>query len=329
MAHNLEIKNGKAQIFSVREVPWHKLGKIVEEAPTVADAIKLAGLDWKVIEKQIHYYNEDFGNDGFRRIEGYKSLIRSSDEKVLSVMKDTYTVLQNADAFDFFSPFVEAQEASLETAGSLREGKLIWVMAKLNRAPIEVGKGDEVNKFLLLSNSHDGTMAVMVGFSPVRVVCNNTLTASHNNSRSRLIKLRHSKGVNNRLDNVQEIINAIDAKFEATAEQYKYLASKVINQEQFKNFVNIVFKLNDKGDEREKQRAKKMQETITRLFENGAGQHLKSAKGTRWGAYNAVTEYLTHEYGNSEETRLNSNWFGSSANINEEAFDTLIIGKGL
>lgn len=329
MAHNLEIKNGKAQMFSVREVPWHKLGTIVEEAPTVAEAIKLAGLDWKVVEKQIHFHDPAFGNNGFRRIEGYKSLIRSSDDKVLSVMKDTYTVLQNSDAFDFFSPFVEAKEASLETAGSLREGKLIWVMAKLNRAPIEVGKGDEVNKFLLLSNSHDGTMAVRVGFSPVRVVCNNTLTASHNNSKSQLIKLRHSKGVNNRLDNVQEIINAIDAKFEATAEQYKYLASKVINQKQFETFVNIVFKLNDKGDEREKQRHKKMQETITRLFENGAGQHLKSAKGTRWGAYNAVTEYLTHEYGNNEETRLNANWFGYAANVNEEAFDTLIVGKGI
>lgn len=327
MAHQLEIINGKAQMFSVREVPWHKLGTIVQEAPSIPEAIKLAGLDWEVREKQIHFHKPDLGyNHDFKRIENYKALIRSTDESVLSIMKDSYTVVQNKTAFDFFSPFIEAKAASLETAGSLREGKVVWVMAKLNKAPIEVGKGDEVNKFLLLSNSHDGTIAVRVGFTPVRVVCNNTLTLATQSNKANIIKLRHSKSVLNRLDDVQEIVNAIDAQFEATAEQYKHLASRVINKEQFEKFVKIVFQLKDEGSNRDDMRTQKMLQTISRLFENGAGAHLKSAKGTYWGAYNAVTEYLTHEYGNNDETRLYANWYGHVANTNNFAFKTAMKG---
>lgn len=328
MAHNLEIINGQAQMFSVREVPWHGLGKVVTEAPSIPGAIKLAGLDWNVRELPIAFDNGASLKSGieYKNIQGYKSLVRSSDDSVLSVMKSSYTVLQNQSAFEFFNPFVEAKAASLETAGSLREGKVIWVMAKLNKAPIEVGKGDEVNKFLLLSNSHDGSIAVRVGFTPVRVVCNNTLTMALENSKSQIIKLRHSKTVSERLDNVQEIVNAMDAKFEATAEQYQYLASKVINKEDFEKFVNIVFKLKPEGTERDKMRHNKMMQTITNLFENGAGAHLKSAKGTRWGAYNAVTEFLTHEYGTSQESRLHSNWFGEVASTNNYALTTLVRG---
>lgn len=328
MAHELEIKNGQAQMFSVREVPWHKLGTIISEAPSITDGINLAGLNWEVLERPIAYDNGATLKSGidYVKIDGYKSLIRSDDQSVLSIMKNSYTPLQNQVAFDFFEPFLQAKAASLETAGSLKEGRVVWVMARLNKAPIEVGKGDEVNKFLLLSNSHDGTLAVRVGFTPIRVVCSNTLTSSHSSSASQIIKIRHSKSVNNRLDNIQEIINAVDAQFEATAEQYKFLASKVINKEDFENFVKIIFKLKDDPNDRDKLRKDRMMLTITKLFENGAGSHLKSAKGTRWGAYNAVTEYLTHEYGTSEETRLYANWYGYAANVNSSAFSTLVKG---
>lgn len=328
MAHELEIKNGQAQMFSVRETPWHKLGNIVEEAPTAAEAIKLAGLNWNIKENPIaHLESLDMkANIKYVNIPKHKALVRDSDGSILAVMKNSYTVLQNQEAFNFFNPFVQAEQASFETAGSLKGGRIIWAMAKLNKAPIEVGKGDEVNKYLLLSNSHDGSISVRVGFTPVRVVCQNTLTLASNHSSSQIIKLRHSKSVKDRLDNVQEMVNAIDSQFEATAEQYKYLSSKVINKEQFEQFVKIVFKTNADQSERSKMRHDSILETISKLFENGAGAHLKSAKGTRWGAYNAVTEYLTHEHGNNEENRLHSNWYGQANNINKMAFSTLVKG---
>lgn len=317
MAHNVE------QMFSVREVPWHGLGRVVKEAPSAADAIKLAGLDWEVLSKQVYRYEED--DKSFQRVKDYQALVRSDNMKTLAIMKETYTPLQNKDAFDFFNPYIDSGLASFETAGSLREGKVVWVLATLNKAPIEVGKGDEVNKYLLLSNGHDGMMAVRVGFTPIRVVCNNTLSASHGDKRSQLIRIKHSKSVKQRVEDVQSIVNAIDAKFEATAEQYKRLAKCDVNQKDLQNYVNVVFDLNPKGDEREMLRAKKMQETIQKLFENGAGAKLKSARGTMWGAYNAVTEFLTHEYGKqsdplkAQESRLYNNWFGTLHQKNDQA----------
>ena len=313
MAHEVE------NMFSVRQVPWHGLGVIVNEAPSAEEAIKLAGLNWRVLENQVYQYDHDMNSHV--RIPNYKALSRSDNGKALSIMKESYHPLQNEDAFKFFNPFVDSGLASFETAGSLKEGKVIWILATLNKAPIDVGGGDYVKKNLLLSNSHDGSLAVRVGFTPVRVVCNNTLTAAHGNSKSQLIRLKHSSRMMQSLDGVQSIVNAMDAKFEATAEQYKALAKKDISKNDLERFVDVIFETRINGTEREQSRAKKMRESITRLFENGAGQHLKSAKGTWWGAYNAVTEYLTHEANKEDESRLHSNWFGVNSKKNEEAFE--------
>jgi len=313
MAHLVE------NMFSVREVPWHGLGKIVTEAPSAEEAIKLAGLDWKVLEQQV--YNYSSVDQSHQRVPNYKALTRSDNGKVLSIMKDKYHPLQNEDAFKFFNPFIDSGLASFETAGALKDGKVIWILASLNKAPIDVGGGDFVKKNLLLSNSHDGQMAVRVGFTPIRVVCNNTLTAAHGNSNSQLIRLKHSSRIIRNLEDLQQTVNAIDAKFEATAEQFKALARKQINTKDLENYVNIVFELRENGTDREQMRAKKMRETIVKLFESGAGQNLKSAKGTYWGAYNAVTEYLTHESGKNEESRLFSNWFSENQRKNEFAFE--------
>lgn len=317
MAHNVE------SMFSVREVPWHGLGQIVNSAPTAAEAIKLAGLDWRVNTHPVHHSDPILGFSG--EIQGYKAMVRSDNQKTLSIMGSNYTPLQNEDAFSFFNPFVDAGLASFQTAGSLREGRIVWVLAELNKAPIEVGNGDPVSKYLLLSNSHDGTMAVRVGFTPIRVVCNNTLSMAHDSNASKLIRIRHCKKVKDNVEALQDVINAMDASFEATAEQYKYLSKIAINSKHLEKYISIVFKTNPNGDERDKLRDKKMQELITNLFENGAGQNLKSAKGTAWGAYNAVTEYLTHERGSNAEKRLNSNWFESSKRFNEAALHEALV----
>ena len=160
-----------------------------------------------------------------------------------------------------------------------------------------------------------------VGFTPVRVVCNNTLSAAHANEGSQLIRIKHSSQLVKRLDDLQDIVNAMDAKFEATAEQYKKLSKSNLNKADLEKYIDVIFELRPEGTEREKSRALKMRESITKLFENGAGQHLKSARGTYWGAYNAVTEYLTHEAGKENDTRLYSNWYGEFMRKNDSALD--------
>lgn len=308
MSHEVE------SMFSVKETPWHKLGKVIHEAPSINDGIVMAGLDWKVEMQDM------FLKDG--SLVEQKAIVRTDKNKALGYAGKDYHPLQNDKAFEFFDPFVRSGQASLETAGSLQEGKIVWILAKLNRAPIDVGGGDLVNKYLLLSNGHSGMRSCRVGFNPIRVVCANTLRMSDMNSRSSSIRIFHGKEINSNLDKIQEIVNTADASFEATAEQYKALTKKRINQKDLEKFVKVVF-FDNKNIESERTQLnyKKMVETITRLFESGKGSQMKSAKGTAWGLYNSATEYLSWEAAKSDDRRYNNLWFGHFQNTNERAFE--------
>lgn len=316
MAHQLE------QMFSVKETPWHGLGRIIQEAPTAEEAIKLAGLDWQVVEQPIFRAEE---GEAYKLIPSHKSVVRASDNSTLGVVSQKFTPLQNSEAFEFFNPFIESGLATFETAGSLRNGKTVWVLARLNKAPIEVGKGDAVNKFLMLSNSHDGTMAVRTGFTPIRVVCANTLAMSHAAKDSKLLRVMHSKQVKIRLDAIQQIVNAADAKFEATAEQYRKLVRTDVDQKALAAYVEVVFGYSAVEEERRAIAKKRTIEDITRLFETGRGSELSTAKGTYWGLYNAVTEYLSYDYGKTQDSRLNSLWFGESARVSNRALQHALV----
>lgn len=301
----------------VGATPWHKLGKKVDEGIKTAAAITAAGLDWKV--EAVPLWTSPA--HGAQKVSA-RAIMRTKDQSVLGVVGPKYVPLQNSEAFKFFDPFIDANEALIDSAGSLKKGSDIWVLSKLNRAPIDIGKGDIVEKYLLLSNSHRGGVSVRVGFTPIRVVCANTLAMAVSNKDSQLMRVHHHSQMKENLEKIQEVVNAANAQFEATAEQYKYLASRQISSKDLKTFVKIIFKPRKADTERTKAREEKMIETITRLFETGRGHDLKSAAGTWWGAYNATTEYLTHERIKDDDQRLHKLWFGSGHKLNKEAFDT-------
>jgi phage/plasmid-like protein (TIGR03299 family) len=301
---------------------WEKVGKDVEGSLTSAQAIVTAGLDWRVLEKKVYIDTNGVEGLNVRRVPKHKALVKSNDDVILSVVKDSYHPLQNTDAFKFFDPFIESGLATFESAGSLKGGRIIWVLAALNKAPVDVGGGDVVNKYLLLANGHDAKLSTHVAFAPNRFVCSNAMARTLN--ASEYIRIRHSSKAQDALKSMQEAVNAMDAAFDITAAQYQFMASRTINPKDLERYVNTVFKLVPDGNEIEKSRHKKMQEDITRLFENGAGSFLKTAKGTYWGAYNAVTNWLTHESGSNrvgaDERRLYNNWFGDLARKNTDAF---------
>lgn len=315
MAHEVQ------QMFSVKVTPWHGLGHVVQTAPTAEEAIKLAGLNWGVKEQPLLRRNEAGETE---LVYSHKALVRTDNGEQLGIVGEGYTPLQNEKAFSFFNPFIESGLASFETAGSLRQGKTVWILAKLNKEPIRVGNDDPVDKYLLLSNAHDGTMAVRTGFTPIRVVCANTLAMSHSDGNSRLLRVNHSARVADRLDEIQTIINAADRKFEATAEQYQFLAKRGVNQKDVEKYVELVFDFKSVDEERRKIAMQKQVENIQNLFETGYGSNLKSANGTYWGLYNAVTQYLSYEKGNSDQTRLNSLWFGASSLVNKTALEVAV-----
>ncbi len=325
MAHELEMINGMAQMFSVVETPWHHLGKIIRTAPTVEEGIKLAGLDWTVSRRNIFHAENMMGeSSSLAEVPTHRAIVRDSDQTILGVVGKDYTPLQNSEAFNFFEPFINTGLASLETAGSLRGGSRIWVLAQLNRDPMEIVKGDAVRKFLLLSNGHDGTMAVRVGFTPIRVVCANTLAMSHDGKGSQLLRVFHSSKVAENVEKIRDIVDAANARFEATAEQYRLLASRSLNTKDLREFVKVVFKpsMNEES-ERAKIMLENLNGSITKLFETGRGTDIPGVRGTAWAAYNAVTEYLSYDRGKLADTRLNNLWFDGGKKLNDLALQTL------
>jgi phage/plasmid-like protein (TIGR03299 family) len=299
------------------ELPWHRLGTALDEADLYdwQAASRKAGLDWTV--ELVPLVTGDTQAEVTHR-----AVRRTSDAKVLGVVGPRYAPLQNRDAFAWFQPFLDAREAALHTAGSLRQGSRVWVLAKLNRSPLVIAEGDQVEKFLLLSHGHDGSLAVRCGFTPVRVVCQNTLSMAHGSDASKLIRIKHTKDIHQNLANIREIMNLANAEFEATAEQYRRLARRSINQADLRKYVRRVLKVED--DQEAGNRLRNLMEEIVGLADAGRGNNLSSIRGTYWSAYNGVSEWLTYQRGRSDDNRLNSLWFGASALINRHALDVAL-----
>lgn len=293
----------------------HKFGLDISGCTTLEEGMQKANLDWSVRTERL------VRPDG-TPVEA-KAVVRETDGKTLGVVGMRYKPLQNLEAFEFFRPFIESGEASLETAGSFFGGERIWVMAKLNKAPIEVSSNDIINKYILLSNGHDGALAVRVGFIPFRLLCSNSLAMAWKNENSKSIRLVHSSNVQDNLEMLRDTMNAIDTKFEATAEQMRLLKRRAINRKDLEKYVEVSLGLEEIVDDGRAatMRAQLMQK-ITELFEISPGA--REAGHTYWGAYNAVNYYLNHEKGRSIDGRLNNLWFGQARNTDLHAFESAV-----
>lgn len=313
MAHQVE------KMVYVGEKPWHGLGKYFEVAPSLDQALIEAGLNWTVSTEPVF--------SGSQESLPAKLTRRSDNGKVLGVVGPSYIPLQNEEAKDWFKPFESAGFVEVETAGSLDEGRKVFFLCKIRENSILRIKGDDiVEKYVLLSNSHDGTLAVRVGFTPIRVVCANTLAIAHNCEASKLLRVKHTSGIRANLDQIRDIMNLANQAFEATADQYRFLASKEINSKDLEKYVKVVFcdpKAIIKADEDSKLGQRILSKVIP-LFQQGRGNDMEGVKGTYWAAYNAVTEYLQHEKGDNAETRLDSAWFGQGVTTNKKALSVAL-----
>ena len=297
-------------MFYTGAEPWHGLGEKLENAPTISEAIDKSGLDWEVGVKDL------VTTDGYD--VPAKATYRKSDNSILGVVGPRYVPLQNKDAFEWFQPFVDAGECSLHTGGSLSGGQKVWALAQLNRDSSEIVKGDEVQKFILLSNSHDGTTAIRVGYTPIRVVCVNTLAFAHSHKQSNLLRIRHTKSAQTNLDNVRDIMDNINAQFEATAEQFRFLASRDFNQADVRKYVKVLLNVDKTADEDLKTRTKNVLDDIMSTI-HGPKQSMPGVKGTWWAAYNGFNEYLNYTKGRNENNRMESLWFGQNGTANNRA----------
>lgn len=313
MAHELwiETASGKASMFYVDEEPWHGLGTKLSSPATSAEAIKAANLDW-MVSKQALFIQE--GEDHIHVHDRF-AVTRpgQGDENsrvTLGIVGKEYTPLQNSEAFAFFDHIVGKKAAVYHTAGALGHGERVWILAKMPDT-IQVVGDDVTEKYLLLSNSHDGSSAVQVKFTPIRVVCNNTLTQAL--SEGDTIRIPHNRDVRIMLQRSEHTLGIINKRYSNIAEVFKAMTRHQLNDEKVKQYFARIFPTpRDPEDEYGKRRALDNRTFAEHLFVQGKGSKLAGVPGTLWAAYNGVTELIDHrQTRQTKDQRLASIWFGN------------------
>ena len=328
MAHNLEIYGGQASMMYVDDPPWHGLGTQLDGPATAEEAIRAARLDWAVGKIPLAAYN----GSKWREVPGQYAIVREdrwgqgSDDAVLGAVGGDYMPLQNAEAFQFFDPIVGQNAAVYHTAGALGRGERIWILAKLPEG-IRVVGDDITDKYLLLCNSHDGTSAVQVKFTPIRVVCQNTLTMALKTGST--LRIPHTRSMQERLAQADELLGIVHKHYDTIAEQLQAMARVQLNGQRLDEYLEKVFRL-PPGARQEKARRRVLLDRVRAqyFFVEGQGNRLHGVPGTLWAAYNGITELVDHRVSDpkrgrvqSKDGRLESTWFGRGSLIKAKAFE--------
>jgi phage/plasmid-like protein (TIGR03299 family) len=329
MAHELLFEDGEAAMMYVGQVPWHGLGTRLEAAPkTAAEAMKAAKLDWEVGLKRVYTWE----GEHFYEIPDRKAVVRLDHWgeptcEPFGVVGSDYRALQNHEAFSFFDPIIASGQVSYHTAGALGRGERVWVLAKVE-TPMLIGGADKIEKYLLLSNGHDGRTSAQVRFTPIRVVCQNTLSAALAGGAS-LMKSYHTSRMQKNLRNAQEVVKSILDYYKKLEDQFEVFATRPMGSEQVGQYVRAVFP-DPKRKSGQSERAYALafernqwhRDEGQRLFAHGRGNEQPKIKATLWAAYNGVTELVDHHWGyESRAQRLSWLWFGEGERIKLRAFE--------
>ncbi|MEJ5995592.1 DUF932 domain-containing protein [Pedobacter sp. Du54] len=310
MAHNLNFNNDtqKHAFFSVKEKAWHGLGTIVDSYPTSAEALKFAGLDYTVVKRPLFTmdnFNNEFKDDKIVpssaeiAVPNFFATMRTDTEQVLGVVGKDYSVVQNIDAFSFFDSIVGGGEGiQYETAGALGKGERIFITAKLP-SYIRVGNDDLIEQYLFLTTSHDGGGSITAAFTPVRIVCNNTLNAAMRNHKN-AIRIRHSSGAGDRLKQAHILMGISGSLAGELEEIFNHWAKVRITDAEVKKLVQVAMAPNKEVLQKLQQRADDENSVVYRnivdeVYSYAMGnqtQQMETTAGTVFGAYNAVTGYF-------------------------------------
>lgn len=301
MAHQLEMINDKAQMAYRKSggLPWHGLGTPVSDDMTPHEMMVAAGLDWTV-RKADNYISVK----GKRIKTGRQTLVRENDGQILTHVGKGWNPVQNADAFDFFNEFVSSGDMQMDTAGSLRDGMLVWAMADVNES-FSIFGGDEVKGYLLFSNPHEYGHAIDVKFVMERVVCNNTLAVALREDNQPAVRMNHCSTFDP--SKVKELLGIGSGHIQKFKQAAEYLGSKRYNEESFTRFLGQVFGVPSKEGQLLSRNGKRALEIV----ETQPGSEFK--KGSWWQAFNAVTYLTDHELGKTADARMASSLFGNNA----------------
>lgn len=310
MPDEITITNGKAEMFYTGDTPWHGLGTRLDNPATAEEAIAAAGLDWDVEQRKVYYYADSY----LRESEGDRAIVRRDTGRKLKILSEAYTPVQNREAFSFFDSVVGEGQAIYHTAGSLQGGRKVWILAKL---PHDIGLPDDrIECYILLSNSHDGSMSVRMRPTSVRVVCANTLSVALGEQNVAEWSTPHRGDIMTRVNQAREMLSLQEAHFEMMMRSIEELADEKMRSAERETFYRRLFSIDDELDHEKSRPVIAVEE----LFRTGRGNNGES----RYDMLNAVTEWVDHKRGNDEK-RLHSAWFGSGNDIKRRAWNLLTV----
>lgn len=276
MAANVE------SMFYVREKPWHGLGTMVAEAPDSAAALRLAGLDWNVIQKDI------MTEDGDGIIPGFKANVRDRDGSVLGIVTDRYRVVQNAEAFSFTDELL-GEGVRYETAGSLQGGRRTWVLARLPHQYII--NGEEISPYLVFMNAHDGSGAVKAAMTPVRVVCQNTLNLALSTAK-RSWSFHHTGDISGKLDEARDTLLYAGQYMAELGRTFGKLAQIKLSDGKVTEFISDLIPDGDGASPQQRRNIRRMQEDLKARYYDAPDLAEVGKNGYRF--INAVSDFATH-----------------------------------
>lgn len=268
-------------MFYVREVPWHGLGTRVNEAPASEDALRLAGLNWSVVQEPVYTEQKE-------QVEGWRANIRDSDRKVLGVVTDRYKVIQNRDAFAFTDALL-GEGVRYETAGSLLGGRKVWLLAHMPHENII--SGERISPYLLFSNTHDGSGAVRVALTPIRVVCNNTLNLALSTA-NRCWSMIHTGNIKGKLEEARNTLFLAERYMNSLGKEFENLRMKKLSDQAVKEYIEILLPLEEDATPIQRKNTGRLRDDLRcRYFE---APDLKELGKNAYRFVNAVSDFATH-----------------------------------
>ena len=310
--------------------PWHGIGTELDKPATAKEAIQAARLDYRVEKSERPVFCRDQSGNEIK-VHDHYGIYRSDTKQSLGCVGKGYKIIQNESSFDFFDSVVGEGKAIYNTAGALGRGERIWILAKLPGKMI-ISKEDEVEKYLLLTNSHDGKSSLRMYFTPIRVVCQNTLNASMQHAKGG-VSIRHTGNIEAKVEEAQRILGLATLFYSDFEIISNKMADTKLDKAGAEDFFNkIIFGEKEEADT--STRAQNQRDDLLGLFENGKGNRLPGVKHSVWAAYNAITEYADHHKtvrGEKQDPslRLNSIWFGSGASLKTKAYNQALEFAGI
>ena len=275
MAANVE------SMFYVRETPWHGLGTRVMEAPGSEEALEVAGLNWMVRQEPIY-------TDNNLLISGYKANVRDSDNRVLGVVTDRYKVVQNDEAFAFTDELL-GEGVRYETAGSLQNGRKVWILARMPREFII--NGEQISPYLVFSNTHDGSGAIKVAVTPIRVVCNNTLNLALSTAK-RSWSMIHTGNVKGKMEEARQTLFMAEKYMSKLGSEFENLRKIKLSDRQVMEYIKMLLPYENEENAHHVRNINRLREDMQKRYFDAPD--LKDVGNNAYRFVNAVSDFATH-----------------------------------